>query len=58
MRDEKEKEMAIIQDVKVDVKYSLVKSLEEIEDIRSGKLPKRSYKEMMKRIKENLEENQ
>lgn len=58
MRNEEEKEMAVIQDVKVDVKESLLKSLEEVEDIRNGKLPKRSYKEMMKRVRKNLKENQ
>lgn len=56
--DEEEIEMAVVEDVKVDVKDSLKKSLKEVEDIRSGKLPKRSYKEMMKRVRQNLKESQ
>ena len=55
--NKEEKDMAIAESVKVDVKNSLVKSLNEVEDIRNGKLPKRSYKEMMNRIRENLKEN-
>lgn len=49
--------MTGIQEVKVDVKESLLKSLEEVEDIRNGKLPKHSYKEMMKRVRKNLKED-
>ena len=54
---EHEEEKATIEDVKVDVEKSLVKSLNEVKDIRSGNLPKRSYKEMMNRIRENIKEN-
>lgn len=55
--NKEEKDMAIAESVKVDVKNSLVKSLDEVENIRNGKLPKRSYKEMMNQIRENLKEN-
>ena len=55
--NKEEKDMAIVESVKVDVKNSLVKSLDEVKDIRNGKLPKRSYKEMMNQIRENLKEN-
>jgi hypothetical protein len=54
---EEEKDMATVEGVKVDVEKSIAKSLNEVKDIRSGKLPKRSYKEMMNRIRENLKEN-
>lgn len=56
-RNEEEKEMTGIQDVKIDIKESLVKSFEEVEDIRNGKLLKHSYKEMMKRVRKNLRED-
>lgn len=46
--------MAGIQEVKIDIKDSLAKSIEEVESIRNGKLPKHSYKEMMKRVRKNL----
>ena len=52
-----EKKMATAELSKVDVKNSLMKSLKEVEEIRNGKLPKRSYKEMMQRVRENLKEN-
>jgi len=55
--NKEEKDMAIAESVKVDVKNSLVKSLDEVKGIRNGKLPKRSYKEMMNQIRENLKEN-
>ena len=55
--NEEEKDMTTTELVKVDVEKSIIKSLNEVEDIRSGKLPKRSYGEMMKRIRENLKEN-
>lgn len=52
-----EKKMATAELSKVGVKDSLMKSLKEVEEIRNGKLPKRSYKEMMQRVRENLKEN-
>ena len=41
---------------KVDVKKSLSKSLEEVELIQKGKLPKQSYKEMIERIRNQTDE--
>lgn len=42
MCDKEENDMAVTENVKIDVKKSLAKSLQEVEDIRKGKLPKRS----------------
>jgi len=50
--EEEEKDMAVAEIVKVDVKNSFMKSLKEVEDLRNGKLPKHSYKDMMNRIRE------
>ena len=49
--------MTTTESVKNDVEKSLLKSLNEVDNIRNGKLPKRSYKEMMNRIREDLKEN-
>lgn len=57
MGKKEEEEMAIAESVKFDVKDSLVKSLEEVDRIRNGKLSKRSYKDMIKRVRKDLDEN-
>jgi len=54
---EEDKDMTTTESVKNDVEKSLLKSLNEVDNIRNGKLPKRSYKEMMNRIREDLKEN-
>jgi len=54
---EEDKDMTTAESVKNDVEKSLLKSLNEVDNIRNGKLPKRSYKEMMNRIREDLKEN-
>lgn len=59
--DEEEKDMAVNtvvdKEVEVDVKRSLVDSLKEVKDIRNGQLSKRSYKEMIGRVRESLKED-
>ena len=50
-------DIAVVDDVTIDIKSTIVDSLKEVEAIRNGELPKRSYKEMMNRIRENLKEN-
>jgi hypothetical protein len=40
--------------VNVDVNKSIIESMNEVKDIRNGKLPKRSYKSMIADIKEEL----
>jgi hypothetical protein len=39
-----------------DVKKAMEAALREVEDIRNGKLPKRSYKETLNRVREKLEQ--
>lgn len=57
MCDKEENDMTVTENVKIDVKKSLAKSLQEVEDIRKGKLPKRSYKEMISRVKKEIDED-
>ncbi|WP_077602997.1 hypothetical protein [Oceanobacillus sojae] len=51
-----DEDMAVMEDVKIDAKQSINNSLDEVEQIRKGTLPKRSYKEMIARIREKLSE--
>ncbi|MGG0667654.1 hypothetical protein ABE073_03905 [Lederbergia citrisecunda] len=50
--------VTINREAKNEIKNSIIESMEEVQAIRSGKLPKRSYKEMISRIKESLKEEQ
>ena len=54
--DKEENEMAILKDNEVDSKRVLTESIKEVNQIRKGKLPKHSYKDMMNRVRESLEE--
>lgn len=51
-----DKNMAVAESVKVDIQETIVKSLREVDEIRNGRLPKRSYKEMIERVKHKLNE--
>ncbi len=53
-KDEEEKDMATTAE-RVDIRDSLVESVKEVNKIRSGELPKRSWREMMNRVREDLE---
>lgn len=46
----------LAEDIKIDVKQSIYDSLNEVSQIRDGKLPKRSYKEMIARVRDKLSE--
>ncbi|WP_156857771.1 MULTISPECIES: hypothetical protein [Oceanobacillus] len=48
----------VVEDVKVDIEQSISRSLDEVQQIREGKLPKRSYKDMIARVREKLSEEQ
>ncbi|WP_153731828.1 hypothetical protein [Sporosarcina obsidiansis] len=50
--------MAMIKDNQMDHIKTLSESINEVEQIRKGKLPKRSYKDMMNRVRENLKEGE
>lgn len=54
--DKEENEMAILKDNQADSKKILTESIKEVDQIRKGKLPKHSYKDMMNRVRESLEE--
>ena len=54
--DKEENEMAILKDNQADSKKVLKESIKEVEQIRKGKLPKHSYKDMINRVRESLEE--
>ena len=56
MDDKEENEMAILKDNQADSKKILTESIKEVDQIRKGKLPKHSYKDMMNRVRESLEE--
>lgn len=56
MDDKEENEMAILKGNEVDSKRVLTESIKEVNQIRKGKLPKHSYKDMMNRVRESLEE--
>lgn len=47
-----------IQDVSIDLKRSITQSFDDIEKIETGKLPKRSYKYMIDRVKKRLDEEE
>lgn len=56
---ERVEEMAkIIDNVKIDLKQSITQSFDDIEKIKNGELPKRSYKHMIERVKKQLNEEQ
>lgn len=42
------------EEVKIDVKKSIIHSLHEVEQIRKGTLPKESYKDMIARVRESI----
>lgn len=42
------------EEVKIDVKKSIIHSLNEVEQIRKGTLPKKSYKDMIARVRESI----
>ena len=44
--------------VEIDVKKSIDNSLDEIEKIKNDKLPKHSYKHMLNRVREQLNEEE
>jgi hypothetical protein len=46
----------IAEDVVVEVKQSVNHSLNEVEQMKDGQLPKRSYKDMISRVREKLSE--
>lgn len=48
----------IIDDVAINLKKSITQSFDDIEKIENGKLPKRSYKHMIERVKKKLNEEQ
>lgn len=53
-----DEDMNVIEDVKIDIKQSINKSLDEVEKIEKGLLPKRSYKHMLERVKHRLNEEE
>ncbi|GKV65539.1 MULTISPECIES: hypothetical protein [unclassified Sporosarcina] len=57
MDDREEKEVAIIKDNQTNIKKTLTESLNEVEQIRKGKLPKHSYKDMIGRVRDDLKED-
>ena len=46
----------VVDDVKIDIEKSIVKSLDEMDKMETGILPKNSYKDMLKRVKQTLDE--
>lgn len=42
------------KDAKIEIESSIVESMNEVQAIREGKLPKKSYKEMIKRVREQI----
>lgn len=46
----------LVENAKIDVEQSISKSLDEVQQIREGKLPKRSYKNMISSVREKLSE--
>ena len=46
----------VVDDVKVNLRQSIDRSLNDIEKIKNGKLPKRSCKHMIERVKKKLDE--
>lgn len=48
----------VAYNVKVDLKQSITRSLHDIEKIEIGELPKRSYKHMIERVKQKLNEEE
>lgn len=53
-----DEDMNVTEDVKIDIKQSINKSLDEVEKIEKGLLPKRSYKHMLERVKQRLDEEE
>lgn len=51
-----DEEMAVVNEVKIDIKQSIKNSLDEVEKIRQGKLPKKSYKETIREVRQQLSE--
>lgn len=49
-----EEEMPVTADIKIDVQKSIEESLNEVQQIMTGKKAKNSYKDMMKRVREEL----
>lgn len=56
MHDKEEKEMEAFIQEKSSVRESIIESLKEVELMRQGKLPKKTWREIMKKIREELEE--
>lgn len=56
MHDKEEKEMEAFIQEKSSVRESIIESLKEVELMRQGKLPKKTWREIMKEIREELEE--
>jgi len=54
--DKEEKDMIKTDQVKINVKKSIEESLDEVEKIQNDQLPKRSYKHMLNRVREKLNE--
>jgi hypothetical protein len=52
---EDEKEMEAVIQEKSSVRESIIESLKEVELMRKGKLPKKTWREMMKEIKGEIE---
>lgn len=46
----------VVDDVQVDIEKSIAKSLDEMDKIEAGILPTSSYKNMLKRVKQALDE--
>lgn len=57
MCNKEDENMTTAESIKLDVKDSLVKSLKEVENIRNRKLSKGSYKDMIERVRRNLDED-
>lgn len=55
--DEEEEDMSVSDLEKIDVRKSLTESFKEVESIKKGELPRRSYKEMIKQVRQQLNEN-
>ncbi len=51
---EEGKEMNLTSE-RIDVKHSLSEAMKEVKEIREGKRPRRSWKNMVARVRDNLE---
>lgn len=49
-----DEDMAVKEEIKIDINKSIFESVNEVKKIRDGKSPKRSYKEMLKDIREEI----